>query len=61
MAEKEEEELPVASLEARRLTNELYRKLDSGSFSEEELVTLAVQCAAKTMMTSPAPDTLQID
>ena len=47
LAEKEEEELPVASLEARRLTNELYRKLDSGSFSEEELVTLAVQCAAK--------------
>ena len=51
LAEKEEEELPVASLEARRLTNELYRKLDSGSFSEEELVTLAVQCAAENYQT----------
>lgn len=47
LAEKEEEELPAPSLEARRLTNEIYRKLDSGSFSEDELVNLALQCAAK--------------
>ena len=47
LAEKEEEELPVPSLEVRRLTNELYRKLDSGNFSEDELVNLALQCAAK--------------
>lgn len=47
LAEKEEEEVPTPSLEARRLTNEIYRKLDSGSFSEEELVNLALQCAAK--------------
>ena len=40
LAEKEEEELPVPSLEVRRLTNELYRKLDSGNFSEDELVNL---------------------
>ena len=31
----------------QRLTNEIYRKLDSGDFSEDELVTLALQCAAK--------------
>ncbi len=47
LAEKEEEELPVPSLEVRRLTNEIYRKLDSGNFSEDELVNLALQCAAK--------------
>lgn len=47
LAEKEEEELPMPSLEVRRLTNELYRKLDSGNFSEDELVNLALQCAAK--------------
>ena len=37
----------VFLLQARRLTNEIYRKLDSGDFSEDELVTLALQCAAK--------------
>lgn len=42
LAEKEEEELPMPSLEVRRLTNELYRKLDSGNFSEDEVVTLAL-------------------
>ena len=47
LAEKEEDEIPVTSMEARRLTNEIYRKLDSGDFSEDELVTLALQCAAK--------------
>ena len=47
MAEKEEETIPVASMEARRLTNEIFRKLDSGVFSEDELVNLALQCAAK--------------
>ena len=47
LAEKEEESIPVASMEARRLTNEIFRKLDSGDFSEDELVTLALQCAAK--------------
>ena len=47
LAEKEEEELPMPSLEVRRLTNELYRKLDSGNFSEDELVTLALQCGLK--------------
>lgn len=47
LAEKEEEELPMPSLEVRRLTNGLYRKLDSGNFSEDEVVTLALQCAAK--------------
>ena len=47
MAEKEEDEIPVTSMEARRLTNEIYRKLDSGDFSEDELVNLALQCAAK--------------
>ena len=29
LAEKEEETIPVASMEARRLTNEIFRKLDS--------------------------------
>ena len=47
LAEKEEDEIQVTSMEARRLTNEIFRKLDSGSFSEEELVNLALQCAAK--------------
>ena len=47
LAEKEEETIPVASMEARRLTNEIFRKLDSGNFSEDELVNLALQCAAK--------------
>ena len=45
LAEKEEETIPVASMEARRLTNEIFRRLDSGNFSEDELVTLALQCA----------------
>ena len=45
LAEKEEETIPVASMEARRLTNEIFRKLDSGDYSENELVTLALQCA----------------
>ena len=47
LAEKEEDEIPVTSMEARRLANEIFRKLDSGSFSEDELVNLALQCAAK--------------
>ena len=47
LAEKEEDEIPVVSMEARRLTNEIFRKLDSGNFSEEELVDLALQCAAE--------------
>ena len=47
LAEKEEETIPVASMEARRLTNEIFRKLDSGNFSEDELVNLALQCAAE--------------
>ena len=47
LAEKEENEIPVTSMETRRLTNEIFRKLDSGNFSEDELVTLALQCAAK--------------
>ena len=47
LAEKEEETIPVASMEARRLTNEIFRRLDSGDFSEDELVTLALQCAAE--------------
>ena len=47
LAEKEEDEIPVTSMEARRLTNEIYRKLDSGDFSEDELVTLALQCGLK--------------
>ena len=47
LAEKEEEAIPVTSMEARRLTNEIFRKLDSGVFSEDELVNLALQCAAK--------------
>lgn len=47
LAEKEEDEIPVASMEARRLTNEIYRKLDSGNFSEDELVDLALQCGLK--------------
>lgn len=47
LAEKEEDEIPVTSMETRRLTNEIFRKLDSGNFSEDELVNLALQCAAK--------------
>ena len=47
LAEKVEETIPVASMEARRLTNEIFRKLDSGDYSEDELVNLALQCAAK--------------
>lgn len=47
LAEKEEEAIPVTSMEARRLTNEIFRKLDSGDFSEDELVNLALQCAAE--------------
>ena len=47
LAEKEEDEIPVTSMEARRLANEIFRKLDSGDFSEDELVNLALQCAAK--------------
>ncbi len=47
LAEKEEDEIPVTSIETRQLTNEIFRKLDSGNFSEDELVTLALQCAAK--------------
>ena len=44
---EKEEEIPVTSMETRRLTNEIFRKLDSGVFSEDELVNLALQCAAK--------------
>lgn len=51
LAEKEEDEIPVTSMETRRLTNEIFRKLDSGSFSEEELVNLALQCAAENYQT----------
>ena len=51
LAEKEEETIPVTSMEARRLTNEIFRKLDSGDFSEEELVNLALQCAAENYHT----------
>lgn len=51
LAEKKEEETPTPSLEVRRLTNEIYRKLDSGNFSEDELVNLALQCAAKNYET----------
>lgn len=51
LAEKEEETIPVTSMEARRLTNEIFRKLDSGDFSEEELVNLALQCAAENYQT----------
>lgn len=51
LAEKEEEELPMPSLEVRWLTNEIYRKLDSGDFSEDELVNLALQCAAENYQT----------
>lgn len=47
LAEKEEDEIQVTSMETRRLTNEIFRKLDSANFSEDELVTLALQCAAK--------------
>ena len=51
LAEKEEDEIPVTSMEARRLTNEIFRKLDSGVFSEDELVNLALQCAAENYQT----------
>ena len=51
LAEKEEDEIQVTSMEARRLTNEIFRKLDSGNFSEEELVDLALQCAAENYQT----------
>ena len=51
LAETEEETIPAASMEARRLTNEIFRKLDSGVFSEEELVNLALQCAAENYQT----------
>ena len=51
LAEKEEDEIPVVSMETRRLTNEIFRKLDSGNFSEEELVDLALQCAAENYQT----------
>ena len=34
-------------MEVRRLTNEIFRKLDSGNFSEDELVALVLQCAAE--------------
>ena len=47
LAEKEEETIPVTSMEARRLTNEIFRRLDSGDFSEDELVDLALQCGLK--------------
>ena len=47
LAEKEEDEIPVTSMETRRLTNEIFRKLDSGNFSEDELVNLALQCGLK--------------
>ena len=51
LAEKEEDGIPVVSMETRRLTNEIVRKLDSGNFSEEELVDLALQCAAENYQT----------
>lgn len=51
LAEKEEEAISVTSMEARRLTNEIFRKLDSGDFNEGELVNLALQCAAENYQT----------
>ena len=48
---EKEEEIPVTSMEARRLTNEIFRKLDSGDYSEDELVNLALQCAAENNQT----------
>lgn len=47
LAEKEEDEIPVTSMETRRLTNEIFRKLDTGNFSEDELVNLTLQCGLK--------------
>ena len=47
LAGKNEDDIPVTSVEARRLTNEIFRKLDSANFSEDELVNLALQCAAE--------------
>lgn len=47
LAEKEEENIPVAPMKVRRLTNEIFSKLDSGDYSEDELVNLALQCAAE--------------
>lgn len=35
------------SIEAKRLTNEVHRQLDSGSFSEEELINMVLRCAAE--------------
>ncbi len=51
LAEKEEENIPVAPMKVRRLTNEIFRKLDSGDYSEDELVNLALQCAAENYQT----------
>ena len=51
LAEKEEDDILVTSMEARRLTNEIFRKLDSGVYSEDELVDLALQCAAENYQT----------
>ena len=45
--QKDAEPIPVSFLGARRRTNEICRRLESGDFSGDELVHLALQCAAK--------------
>lgn len=38
----------IVSLEARKLTHELHRRMDAGNASEEELIQMALECAAET-------------
>ncbi len=38
----------IVSLEAKKITHELHRRMDAGSASEEELIQMALQCAAET-------------
>ena len=57
LAEKEEDEIPVTSMETRRLTNEIYRKLDSGNFSEDELVRFHLHHPTYRSPVRPPPGT----
>ncbi len=45
---KEETSPEIYSIESKRLTNEIRRQLDSGSFAEDELLNMALRCGTET-------------
>lgn len=48
LAQTNESDTPIDSLEARRSEQELHRMMDAGTFSEDDTLSLVLRCAAKT-------------